>query len=93
MSVGSTLSQISKEDSEPIAQLIDPLYEPSYVDYLTFYPVYIEALKNSNHPKCIEFMEHIWNFTSSSKLTLSALQYLNKNFKSGQIRSVINHSK
>jgi hypothetical protein len=48
-------------------------------------PIYLEALKNSKHPMCMNFMEKFWDLNSkisdSSRLTLTALNYLKTNYK------------
>ena len=86
LAVGSLVSLLPKQEEivldKSITEILGPLNrDKKQLDYVTEFPLYIEALKNSDHPKCMEFMENIWNFTNSSKLTQSALHYLNRKFK------------
>ncbi len=87
LAVGSLISLVFETDKSHVDKYMDRLVGPlekdksQQSDYKEEVPLYIEALKNSDQPKCMEFMEQIWNFTSSSKLTLSALHYLQKSFR------------
>lgn len=90
LAVGSLISLLPDPDRDPVKATIDAFMNKVNVtqtndDFAEECPIYLEALKNSNHPKCMEFMKNFWDLSSkiadSSRLALTTLNYLERNYE------------
>lgn len=85
LAVGSLLSLGTENYSEETYKKALNKITNKLFDFNKDYPVYMEALKNSNHHECFQTLVKTIKSTSSSKLTLAALQYIGQNIQRKQI--------
>ena len=85
LAVGSLLSLGTQNYSEETYKKALNKITNKLFDFNKDYPVYMEALKNSNHHECFQTLVKTIKSTSSSKLTLAALQYIGQNIQRKQI--------